>query len=253
MDLGLKGKKAIVTGGTRGIGRAIADLLADEGCDVAICARNAAQVDEAVAALKAKGVRATGEAVDVADLDAFEHFIGQAANELGGLDVFVSNVSAMGGGNDLASWQRSVQIDILATVRGCEAAIPHLERDGGGAIVVVGTISALETPGGRGPYASVKAAQVPYIKALARDLAPKGVRANLVAPGTIYFEGGVWHQVEQGMPDFFKTMVGRNPMGRMGTPEEIANAVAFLASPRAGFITGENLVADGAMTQRVGF
>jgi 3-oxoacyl-[acyl-carrier protein] reductase len=236
MDLGLKGKKALVTGGTRGIGRAIADLLAAEGCDVAVCARTPEQVTEAVAAFKAAGVNAYGEAFDVADGDALAAFVDKAAAALGGLDVFVSNISgAMGGGNDPASWRHAVEVDILSTVRGCEA------------------VSAVEVSGPRRPYSAVKAALIPYVKNLARDLAPKNVRANLVSPGTIYFKGGVWNQIEQGMPDFFKGALSRNPMGRMGTPEEVANAAVFLASPRASFVTGANLVCDGAITQRVGF
>jgi 3-oxoacyl-[acyl-carrier protein] reductase len=254
MDLGLKGKKALVTGGTRGIGRAIADLLAAEGCDVAVCARTPEQVTEAVAAFKAAGVNAYGEAFDVADGDALAAFVDKAAAALGGLDVFVSNISgAMGGGNDPASWRHAVEVDILSTVRGCEAAVPHLEKSGTGAVVVIGTVSAVEVSGPRRPYSAVKAALIPYVKNLARDLAPKNVRANLVSPGTIYFKGGVWNQIEQGMPDFFKGALSRNPMGRMGTPEEVANAAVFLASPRASFVTGANLVCDGAITQRVGF
>jgi 3-oxoacyl-[acyl-carrier protein] reductase len=254
MDLGLKGKRAIVTGGTRGIGRAIADLLVAEGCDVAICARNEAQVKDAVAAFEAKGARGYGQAFDVADTAALTGFVEAAASAFGGLDIFVSNISAsMGSGNDEASWRAAVDVDILATVRGCEAAAPHLEASGEAAIVVIGTVSAVEISGPRRAYASVKAALIPYVKNLARDLAPKNVRANLVSPGTVYFKGGVWEMVEKGMPERFAGALARNPMGRMGSPEEIANAVVFLASPRAGFITGTNLIADGGITQRVGF
>jgi 3-oxoacyl-[acyl-carrier protein] reductase len=119
-------------------------------------------------------------------------------------------------------------------------------------VVVIGTVSAVEVSGPRRPYSAVKAALIPYVKNLARDLAARNVRANLVSPGTIYFEGGVWNVVEKSMPDFFKGALGRNPMGRMGTPAEVANAAVFLASPRASFITGANLVCDGAITQRVG-
>jgi len=252
MDLELKGKKAIVTGGTRGIGRAIADLLAEEGCDVAICARTPAQVEEAVAAFKARGVNAAGEAFDVADADALAGFVDRMAGALGGLDIFVANISgAMGGGNDPASWRKAVDVDILSTVRGCEAAVPHLEASGAGAIVVICTVSAVEISGPRRPYSAVKAALIPYVKSLARDLAPKKVRANLVSPGSIYFEGGVWNTVEKSAPDFFKSVVARNPMGRMGTPQEVANAAVFLASPRASFVTGSNVMVDGGGTQRV--
>jgi len=254
VDLGLKGKKAIVTGGTRGIGRAIADLLVEEGCDVAVCARTPEQVAEAVAAFKAKGVNAMGEAFDVADADALAVFIDRAAGALGGLNIFVANISgAMGGGNDPASWRKAVEVDILSTVRGCEAAVPHLEASGEGAVVVIDTVSSIELGigGGRGPYSSVKAALIPYVKGLSRDLAAKGVRANLVSPGSIYFKGGVWNMIEQHMPEVYKTTLARNPTGRMGRPEEVANAAVFLASPRASFVSGTNLICDGAITQRV--
>ncbi len=253
MDLGIKGKKAIVTGGTRGIGRAIVELLAAEGCDIALCARNQEQVDEAVAALGKKGVNAIGGRLDVADTAAQRRWIEEAATALGGLDIFIANVSALAMGMDEESWRRSVEIDILGTVFGVEAAIPLLEKSGDGAIVVIGTTGLVEIGGPTRPYASVKAALVPYIKGCARNLAAKRVRANMVSPGTIYFKGGVWNVVEQRNPDYFKTMVGKNPMGRMGTPQEVANAAVFLASPRASFISGANLIVDGAFTQRIQF
>ncbi len=253
MDLGLAGKKAIVTGGSRGIGRAICELLAEEGCDVALCARGEAGVEEAVTALAGKGVRAHGGIVDVADTKALRGWVAAAAGQLGGLDVFVANVSALAQAMDEDSWRRSLEIDVMGTVAGVEAALPLLEKSAAGSIVVLGTTGAVEIAGAPRPYASVKAALVPYVKALARNLAPKGIRANMVSPGNVYFKGGVWNTVEESSPDVFKTMLSRNPMGRMGTPREVANAVVFLASPRASFITGTNLIIDGALTQRVQF
>ncbi len=253
MDLGLKGKKAIVTGGTRGIGRAIADLLVEEGCHIAICARTAAQVEEAVARFRAKGVKAFGTAVDVADGDQLTRFVKSAAEALGGLDVFISNVGARGGTNDEVSWKRGFEIDVLGTVRGCEAAVPYLEASGGGAIVVVGSTAAVEVVGQRRAYSGLKAAILPYLKSLARNLAAKKVRANAVSPGSVFFKGGTWDLMQQKNPDRYRQALERNPTGRMATPEEVANAVVFLASPRASFISGVNLICDGAMTQRVQF
>jgi 3-oxoacyl-[acyl-carrier protein] reductase len=253
MDLGLKGKKAIVTGATRGIGRAIANLLAAEGCDIAICARNKGPLDEAVAALARNGVKATGGAVDVADLPALRAWVAESAAALGGLDIFIANVSALAQGMDEEAWRRGFEIDVMATVFGIEAALPLLERSQAGAIVVVGSTAMAEVYGPTRSYAAVKAAIIPYVKGLARNLAAKNVRANLVSPGNVYFKGGVWNIVEERNPEMFQSMLERNPTGRMGTPEEVANAVVFLASPRASFITGTNLIIDGALTQRVQF
>lgn len=253
MDLGLHGKKAIVTGGTRGIGHAVASLLAAEGCDVAICARNGGAVEEAVASLARAGVRATGGAVDVADLDALRRWIGEAAEALGGLDIFVANVSAIAQGMDEKAWRRGFEIDVMGTVFGIEAALPHLESSAAGSIVVIGSTALAEVYAPRRSYASIKAALVPYVKGLARNLAPSNIRANMVSPGNVFFAGGVWDNVRQNNPDMFAAMLARNPTGRMGTPEEVANAVVFLASPRASFITGSNLIIDGALTQRVQF
>jgi NAD(P)-dependent dehydrogenase (short-subunit alcohol dehydrogenase family) len=253
MDLRLQGKKAIVTGGTRGIGRAIASLLAAEGCDVAICARHKEAVDETAAALARSGVKATGGAVDVADLPAFRRWIGEAAGALGGLDIFVANVSALAQGMDEDSWRKGFEIDVMGTVFGIEAALPMLEKSSAGSIVVVGSTAMAEVYGPTRSYAAVKATLIPYVKGLARNLAAKGVRANVVSPGNVYFKGGVWNVVEQRNPEMFASMLAKNPTGRMGTPEEVANAVVFLASPRASFITGTNLIIDGALTQRVQF
>jgi 3-oxoacyl-[acyl-carrier protein] reductase len=253
LDLDLRGKKAAVTGGTRGIGRAIVDQLADEGCDVALCARNRRGVDDAVAALAQKRVRAHGGAVDVADTAALRAWVAEAAAALGGLDIFIANVSALGMAMSEESWHHSFAVDVMGTVVGVEAAIPFLEKSTAGAVVIVGTTGAIEINGPMRPYASVKAALVPYVKALARNLAGKGVRANMVSPGNVYFKGGVWNTVEERDPQRFKHMLSLNPMGRMGKPEEVANAVVFLASPRASFITGTNVIVDGALTQRVQF
>jgi len=253
MDLGLKGKKALVTGGTRGIGRAIVEQLAEEGCDIALCARSPGPLAETVAALKTKGVRAIGGAIDVVDLAALRGWVAESAASLGGVDIFVANVSALAQGMDEDSWRRGFEIDVMATVFGIEAALPFLEKSSAGTIVAVGSTAMAEIYGPTRSYAAVKATLVPYVKGLARNLAPKNIRANMVSPGNVYFKGGVWDIAEQRNPEFFKSMIARNPTGRMGTPQEVSNAVVFLASPRASFITGTNLIVDGALTQRVQF
>jgi 3-oxoacyl-[acyl-carrier protein] reductase len=254
MELGLAGTKAIVVGGTRGIGRAIVDVLADEGCELGLCARNGDQVGTVVATLVARGTKAFGTAADAGDPASLRAFIADTANLLGGLDVFVYNASgAFGGGNDEESWHRGVAVDVLGTMTGCEAALPYLEQSDAGAIVLVGTVSAIEAVGPRRAYNSVKAAILPYSKSLARDVAPSNVRCNVVSPGQIFFPDGVWDLVRQHAPDRFAEALARNPMGRMGRPDEVASAVAFLASPRASFISGTNLLCDGARTQNVQF
>ena len=256
MDLGLKGRKAVVTGGTRGIGRAIADLLADEGCEVAICARNSEQVAEAVTALEAKGVRAYGQSVDIADGLALQAFVRAAADVLGGVDVMVSNASALVQGADEASWRGMFEIDVLGAVRTFEAARPFLEKAGAAhgdaAFLITSSVSAAEASNASA-YGAMKAALIHYAKGLAREYAAKHVRANVVSPGTVFFEGGVWGNVKTGAPAFFEQMIKRNPTGRMATPEEIAAATVFLASPRSAFTTGVNLVVDGAISTRVNY
>lgn len=256
MDLGLKGKRAIVTGGTRGIGRAIAETLANEGASVALCARKADEVVQAVAALKAKGVSAYGAAVDIAEGEVFKAWIGEAAAQLGGIDVLVCNASGFGDGNSEDAWGKGVAVDVLGVQRACAAALPHLENaaaaSGDASVTIISSVSAAEARNADA-YGALKAAQIHFAKGLAKEAAAKKVRVNVVSPGTIYFEGGVWHRVEQHAPGFFKTVIGANPLGRMGTPQEIANTVAFLASPASSFTTGSNFVVDGAITGRVNF
>lgn len=256
MDLQLKGKTAVVTGGTRGIGRAIADCFADEGANVAICARDADQVAETVKALEAKGVKAFGQVVDIADAAVLKAFITKAGETLGGIDVLVSNASALVQGNGESAWQAMFDIDIMGATRSFEAAKPFLEKagaDGGdAAFIITSSISAAEADN-PDAYGAMKAALIHFAKGVARANAAKHVRCNVVSPGTVFFEGGVWGKVKTGMPGFFDQMIARNPTGRMATPEEIAAATVFLASPRSAFTTGVNLVVDGAISRRANF
>ncbi|MDP6707272.1 MAG: SDR family oxidoreductase [Alphaproteobacteria bacterium] len=253
MDLGLEGLKALVTGGTRGIGRAIVDRLAAEGCAIALCARNGDEVQAAVGALEADGAKATGAAVDVADGPALKAWVDAAAQALGGIDIVVANVSGMGSTLGDEGWRRGFEIDIMGTVHTVEAAMPCLEKSEAASIVAISSTAALESFGGVRPYNSVKAAVVNYMSSLSSALAGNGVRANTVSPGTIYFEDGVWGQRKREQPEIFEWALSRNPTGRMGRPDEVANATVFLASPAASFISGANLVVDGAMTTRVQF
>jgi 3-oxoacyl-[acyl-carrier protein] reductase len=255
LDLGLKGLRALVTGGSRGIGRAIAETLAAEGADVAICARNAPGLapglDEAVASLAKRGVRASGQKLDVADKAALEAWVGKAGTEFGGIDIVVANVSALAIGPDEENWRKSFETDLMGAVRLVNAAMPYLEKSKAASIVVISSVSGREIDFAAGPYGTFKAALVHYTQGIAYQLAGKNIRANTVSPGNTFFEGGVWDQIRTGNPELYKTALGLNPTGRMGTPQEMANAAVFLASPAASFITGTNLVVDGALTKGV--
>jgi len=254
MDLHLKNKRAIVLGGTRGIGLAIAETLAGEGADVAICARNADQVRDTVAALKDKGVRAFGGTVDITDGAALSAWIAKSAGELGGIDILISNAGAMAQGMDTASWEANFKLDVLGAVNAFEAAKDHLVKAGAekgdAAFVIISSVSASVSDNANS-YGPIKAALVHMAKGIARQYAAKRVRANVVSPGMVYFKGGVWNMVETNSPEFFKQAMSRNPTGRAATPQEIANATVFLASPASSYTTGINLLVDGAITNRV--
>ncbi|MFN3607898.1 MAG: SDR family NAD(P)-dependent oxidoreductase [Hyphomonas sp.] len=256
MDLGLKGKNAIILGGTRGIGRAIADTLAKEGANVAVCARNPDQVAAAIGELKALGVNATGAPVDVTDGPALKKWIADAATTLGGLDILISNAGAMAQGNDISAWEQNFQLDVLAAVNAFDAAQPLLgkaaQTSGDAAFVIISSISAAQADRGDS-YGPIKAALIHMAKGLARQHAKAGIRVNVVSPGMVFFEGGVWHTVKTNAPDFFEQANARNPTGRCATPQEIANAAVFLASPASSYTTGANLIVDGAVSNRVNF
>jgi 3-oxoacyl-[acyl-carrier protein] reductase len=256
MDLGFRGKNAIVLGGTRGIGRAIAGTLADEGAGVAICARSSDQIMNVVAELRAKGVRVTGAPVDITDGAALKSWIASVARELGGIDMLFSNAGAMAQGADPASWEQNFRLDVLGAVNAFEAARPFLEasgeKSGDAAFIIISSIAAAQADSASS-YGPVKAALVHMTKGLARQYASKKIRVNVVSPGTVYFKGGIWNTIEQNMPKRYEDALARNPTGRMATPQEIANAAVFLASPVSSFTTGSNLIVDGAISNRVNF
>jgi len=253
MDMKLQGARVLVTGATKGIGRAIAETFAAEGANVAICARKADEIAQTLPALQAKGVKAFGAALDVGDAAALKKWVNDAAAALGGIDVVVSNVSALAIGPGEEPWQQEFNVDMMGTVRLVEAAMPHLEKSKNAAIVTISSVSGREVDFAAGAYGAMKAAIIHYTQGLAFQLAAKGIRANSVSPGNTYFPGGVWQNIERNMPDLFKQAMALNPTGRMGTPQEMANAVVFLASPVSSFTTGTNLVVDGALTRGVQF
>jgi NAD(P)-dependent dehydrogenase (short-subunit alcohol dehydrogenase family) len=251
MDLGLKGKKVAVTGGSKGIGRAIAEGFAAEGAGVSICARNAAEVEATMASLKAKGVKAFGQALDVADGPALAAWVAAGADALGGLDALVCNVSALAVGDSAESWQKSFSVDMMHTVNAVQAAVPFLEKSSSGSIVLISSVSGFEVDFAAGSYGAIKAALIHYAKGLSRQLVGKGIRVNCVSPGNTYFDGGIWQNIEKNMPDLFASTLKVNPTGKFGTAEEVANGVVFISSPMASRISGTNLVIDGALTVAV--
>ncbi len=253
MDLGLAGKRAIITGATRGIGRAIATLFAEEGVDIAFCARDAAAVTATGKALAEAGGRAFGEAVDVADGPAYKAWLEAAARDLGGADIFVANVSAGASTGGEEAWQKNFAVDLMHSVRGAETLLPHLARSPAAAIVFISTIAAVETFFAPTAYGALKAALITYGKQLSQAVAEHGIRINMVSPGPVLFPDGDWDRVRREQPDFFARVEAQCALGRMATPEDVARAVVFLASPAAGYITGANLVVDGGFTKRVQF
>ena len=248
MDLGLVGKKALVTAASRGIGLAIARQLADDGAHVAICARSEGGLESAQKDLEQRGVKVFARAVDVSDGAALKAFVAEAAGALGGLDIFVSNASA-GGGIGEQAWQATFEVDVMSAARGVEAALPFLQKSESGSVVFISSTAALEYLGVAQPYNAMKAALIAHAGDLAQALAKHGIRVNTVSPGPIYFEGGNWETIKNAMPAIYQGALAQCAIGRMGTPEEVARAVVFLASPAASLITGANLVCDGGFTK----
>ena len=252
MDLGLNGLRALVTGGTRGIGRAVVEALAAEGSSVAFCARTPGDATAAPVQVEPGGM-VLGYVADVGDQAALREWVTTAAEALGGVDIVVANVSALAIPDSAENWQRAFEVDMMGTVGLVQAAMPYLERSPSASIVTIASVSGREIDFAAGPYGTFKAAIIHYTQGLAFQLAPKGIRANSLSPGNTYFPGGVWENIEQDNPSLFATALVLNPTGRMASPQEIARGVAFLASPAASFITGANLLVDGALTRGVQF
>ncbi len=251
MDLGLKGLRVLVTGSTKGIGRACAEIFAAEGAHVAVCARDQVGVDATVSALEGMGVAAFGRSVDVSDKAALEGWVVAAAEALGGIDIVVGNVSALAVQDEEAAWEAEFRTDMMHSVRLVNAALPWLEKSSSASITLISSVSGREVDFTGAAYGVFKAALVRYAQDLAFKLAPKMIRANTVSPGNTYFKGGVWPWIEENNPSLFAEALALNPTGRMARPDEIARGVVFLASPASSFTTGTNLVIDGALTRGV--
>ncbi len=253
MDLHLKDKKVIVVGGARGIGLVTAHQFASEGCAVAICARTQTQVAEAVTALKAHGGTVVGGTADAASGAAYKAWLETAIAELGGVDILVTMQSAGGGVESEQNWYNNFETDLMGSVRAAETVIPHMTKAGQGSIVFIASTAAVETFAAPQSFNALKASVLTYSAQLSQAVAASGIRVNVVSPGPIYFDGGAWEFIKNNMAEFYQMSLAGQPSGRMGTPQEVANAVAFIASPAASWITGENLIVDGGFTKRVAF
>ncbi|MEZ5498771.1 MAG: SDR family oxidoreductase [Steroidobacteraceae bacterium] len=251
MDLGLRGKKAIVTGATKGIGRAVVELLAAEGAEVGIGARTPETVEAAVRELRAKGLTAVGAPVNVRDGDSYKAWLEKLIEELGGCDIFIAGVSGGAGMDSEKNWHRNFEIDVLHTVRGCEIVIPHMKKAGGGSIVIIGSTNAVETFGGPMAYNALKGALIVYGKQLGQFVGRDNIRVNSVSPGPIYFEDGAWEMIKGTQPKFYDWAIKQMPNRRLGSLPEIAKVIAFVASPAASLMNGANVVADNGFTKRV--
>jgi 3-oxoacyl-[acyl-carrier protein] reductase len=245
MQFDFKDKRVVVAGGSRGIGRSIALGFAAAGAAVSICARGAESLASACKDISAFRGTVHSAQCDLADSAAVDRYIAAAAEALGGIDVLINNASGFGMTDDEAGWETSVAVDLFATVRASRAAVPHLERAGGGSIVNISSISGLQPTVLAPPYGAVKAALFQYTRTQAAALAPKGVRVNCVAPGSIEFPGGSWEQCKSDNPTLYNHILASIPFGRLGRPEEIADVVLFLASPLARWVTGQSIVVDG--------
>lgn len=245
MQFDFKGKRAVICGGSRGIGRAIAEALAKDGAAISICARGKGGLEEAAAALGRHGGKVHAGPCDLAKGDEVKAYVRTAGEALGGIDILVNNASGFGHTDDEDGWAAGLNIDIMATVRASHAAIAFMDKAGGGSIINISSISGFGASVRSAPYAAVKAAINNYTSSQALALAPKKIRVNAIAPGSIEFPGGIWEQRKTEAPALYNATLKSIPWGRMGQPEEIANVAAFLASDLARWVTGQTIMVDG--------
>lgn len=245
MQFDFRGKRVVVCGGSRGIGRSIAETFARDGAAVSICARGKDGLDKAAAELASGGAKIHAGVCDLADGEQVKSYVAAAGQALGGIDVLINNASGFGHSDDEAGWAAGLNIDLMATVRASHTAIPFMEKAGGGCIINISSISGFGASVRSAPYAAVKAAVNNYTSSQALALAPKKIRVNAIAPGSIEFPGGIWEQRKTSAPALYQGTLKSIPWGRMGKPEEIANVAAFLASDLAYWVTGQTLAVDG--------
>jgi 3-oxoacyl-[acyl-carrier protein] reductase len=245
MPFDFHGYRVVVAGGSRGIGRSIALGFAEAGAAVSICARGVAALEETRQALAAHGVLAHAQSCDLADARAIDAYVAEAASALGGIDVLVNNASGYGFDDGDEAWSAGFNVDLMAAVRASRAALPHLKASPHGCILHTSSIAAFRPRANGAAYAAVKAALSQYTTSQALALAENRIRVNAIAPGSVAFADGLWERRKLEQPELYRATLARIPFGRFGLPEEIAHAALFLASPFAGWITGQTLVVDG--------
>ncbi|HEY7348964.1 MAG TPA: glucose 1-dehydrogenase [Ktedonobacterales bacterium] len=253
MDLGLQGKVVLVTGASRGIGRAIANAFASEGCHLAIAARGQEALENTAEELRAQGVQALGVPVDLTRSEDCKRLVDQTLQRFRRIDVLVQNAGGAVGAGFLETtdeqWEQAVNLNIMATTRLCRLVIPRMREQGGGSIITISSIYGREA-GGRVVYNTTKAAAISLTKALAREFARDHIRINSVAPGSVMFPGSSWHRRQKADPAAIAAFVNDElPLGRFGRPEEIASVVVFLASDRSSLVDGACLNVDGGQSR----
>ena len=251
MDLSLGGMTVLVSGGTRGIGRSVVEGFSREGANVAFCARSGYDVQVLEEQLSVARGRIEGSAVDVGHPGSLAKWVSESALSFGGIDIVVSAATAMALDDTDENWGVSLSIDLMGTVRLVKAALPHLELSSAPSIVAVSNVSGREVDFAAGPYATAKTALAGYMAGLAFRVAPLGIRANTVTAGNTYYRGGVWAILKETDPESYKAAVALNPTGRMGTPQEVADVVVFVSSPRASRVTGANILVDGGLSRGI--
>jgi NAD(P)-dependent dehydrogenase (short-subunit alcohol dehydrogenase family) len=255
MNLGLNGKRAIVTGGSRGIGKAVIDNFVGENMSVATCARGSAALEKTANVWREKGANIYTKALDVTDEAAYTEWLNTSVEQLGGLDILVSNVTTRLESEGLERWKEAFEVDLLQHIRATELALPHLKKGNQSSIVYVASIASVMNSNmpSEVQYGTMKAALISYATQLATQLGKDGIRVNLVSPGPIHHKDGFWEGVKQQQPDFYDRVAGISVFNRLGTPEEVANSITFLSSPAASNITAANLRVDGGAVKTVNF
>ncbi len=244
MDLGLAGKNVIITGGSKGIGRATSLAFAAEGANVAICARGQEALEATAKEIESHGVKAFAKSCDVSEKESLEGFLADAKEALGGVDALVNNASGFGVSDDEGGWSAGFNVDMMAAVRATWMVTPWLAEAGGGSVIHISSTSGLEA-GSPPAYAAVKAALMSHSKTTAINLAPQNIRVNCIAPGSIEFPGGMWETIKKVNTPMYDNILASIPFGRLGTAEEVAAAVVFLSSAPASWVTGVTLSVDG--------